>query len=93
MTTEAWVYMVFGAFVLGGVLAHRFLPPRIDPRAHPELTPINAVSVYEYNGLRLLRELREALDSHDFLHWRIPGRQMWIVRIDAVLSGRSFRQA
>ncbi len=29
MTTEAWVYMVFGAFVLGGVVAHRFLPPRI----------------------------------------------------------------
>ena len=29
MSTEAWIYIVAAAFILGAVLGHRFLPPRI----------------------------------------------------------------
>ena len=29
MSTEAWIYIVSGAFILGVVLGHRFLPPRL----------------------------------------------------------------
>ena len=29
MTTEAWIYLVAGAFVLGVVAGHAFLPPRL----------------------------------------------------------------
>jgi hypothetical protein len=55
-----------------------------------ELIQRNAVSVStdKYNRLLdaadLLRELREALASQDFGHWRNDGRQMWIERIDAL---------
>lgn len=55
-----------------------------------ELVQVNAVSVPtdEYNRLLdavdLLKELREAMVSHDFMHWRKSGRQVWIERIDAL---------
>jgi len=30
VSTEAWIYIVLGAFVLGVVFGHRFLPSRLQ---------------------------------------------------------------
>jgi hypothetical protein len=55
-----------------------------------EVTSSNGVCVTleQYNKLvdarALLLELREALVTQDFMHWRKSGKQAWVARIDAL---------
>jgi hypothetical protein len=38
----------------------------------------------------LLRELRQAMITQDFMHWRKRGREVWIAKITAVLDEIEF---